>query len=86
MDCQLIKKTVKMKKYISTISFTKITLLVFMLFSTLVNAQTDLPEAPLDEPAAAPIDGYVLVLAAVGFVFVFFRLRALMSQENSQVK
>ena len=85
MDCQIIKKIKKMKKYISTVSFTKITLLVFMLITTLVNAQTDLPDAPVDEPAA-PIDGYLLLLAALGFVFVFIKVRALVRQENSQVK
>ncbi|NDP27084.1 MAG: hypothetical protein GZ087_06630 [Flavobacterium sp.] len=86
MDYQIIKKIEKMKKYISTISFTKITLLVFMLITTLVNAQTDLPEAPVDEPAVAPIDTYVFVLAALGLVFVFLKVRASMNQEKSQVK
>jgi len=32
---------------------------------------------------AAPIDGYVWVLAALGLVYVFLRLRALSLQENS---
>ncbi len=85
MDCRIIKKTEKMKKYITTVSFAKITVFIFMMFTTFVNAQTDLPEAPVDEPAA-PIDGYVWVLAALGLVFVFLRFRALMKQSNTVIK
>jgi hypothetical protein len=68
-----------MKKYINTDFFAKITVLVFMLFSTLVNAQEDLPEAP-DDTMVLPIDNYVWVLALVGFVFVFFKLRTFIKQ------
>jgi hypothetical protein len=71
-----------MKKYITTISFTKITVLVFVLFSTLVNAQTDLPEAP-DDTAPAPIDNYVWVLALIGLFYVFLRVRAFTKQRNT---
>lgn len=66
-----------MKKYITTVSFAKIAVLVFVLFTTLVNAQTDLPDAPEDEPAAAPIDGYVWVLAVLALIYVFQRFRGL---------
>ena len=73
-----------MKKYIVQVSFTKITVLVFMLLTTLVNAQTDLPDAPEDEPAAAPIDGYLLFLAVIGLIYVFLRVRTLTGQGKSQ--
>ena len=36
-----------------------------------------------DAPAA-PIDGYVWVLAALGLLFVFFRLRAFAQQRSMQ--
>jgi len=65
-----------MKKYINTDFFAKITVLVFMLFSTLVNAQEDLPDAP-DDTTVLPIDNYVWVLALVGLIFVFLRFKAL---------
>lgn len=68
-----------MKKYITRVSFAKITVLTFMLFTTLANAQTDLPDAP-DDTAAAPIDDYVWVLAFVGLVFVFLKLRTFIKQ------
>ena len=71
MDCRIIKKTEKMKKYIKTVSFSKITVLVFMLFTTLVSAQEDLPDAP-DDTTVLPIDGYVWVVALIGLVFVSF--------------
>ena len=35
------------------------------------------------DPAAAPIDSYVWVLAAIGLVFIFLRLRAFAQQENN---
>lgn len=73
-----------MKKYITTISFTKISILVFMFLTTLVNAQTDLPDAPEDEPSVAPIDGYVFILAVVGLVYVFLTLQALARQRCSR--
>ena len=68
-----------MKKYINTDFFAKITVLVFMLFSTLVNAQEDLPDAP-DDTSVAPIDDYVWVLALVGLFFVFHKLRTFSKQ------
>ena len=81
MDCRIIKKTEKMKKYITTVSFTKITVFVFMLFTTFINAQTDLPAAP-DDTTGAPIDDYVWVLALIGLAFVFFKLRSFKNQVN----
>lgn len=78
-----------MKKYITTVSFAKITLFVFMLFTTLVSAAegdpTDLPDAPVDAPTA-PIDDYVWVLALIGLVYVYFRIRAFTKQVNSESK
>lgn len=85
MDCRIIKKTEKMKKYINTVSFAKISVLVFMLFSTLVNAQADLPEAP-DDTAAAPIDDYIGILMLLGLLYVFLRLRAFAKLANTQSK
>jgi hypothetical protein len=35
----------------------------------------------LDEPAAS-VDGYVWVLAAIGLIYVFLRVRAFAQQEN----
>jgi hypothetical protein len=58
---------------------------VMMLSISTMSAQTDLPDAPEDEPAA-PIDGYVWVLATVGLVYVFLRVRAFAKQGNSQSK
>ena len=85
MDCRIIKKIEKMKKYITTVSFAKITVFVFMLFTTLVNAQEALPDAP-DDTAAAPIGDYVWVLALIGLVYVFFRLKALVENSNKFIK
>jgi hypothetical protein len=75
MDCRIIKKTEKMKKYITTVSFAKITVFLFMLFTSLVSAQTVLPDAPDDTTTGAPIDDYVWVLALIGLAFVFHKLR-----------
>jgi hypothetical protein len=69
-----------MKKYIDTISFTKLTLFAFLLFSTLINAQTDLPDAPVDAPPA-PIDDYVWIMALVGLIFVFMKFRAVYNKK-----
>jgi hypothetical protein len=38
------------------------------------------------DPVGAPIDGYLWVLAAIGLVYVFFRLRAFIQQENAPNK
>lgn len=74
-----------MKKYITTVSFAKIAVLVFALCTTLVNAQEALPDAPVDEPAA-PIDSYVWVLAMLGLVYVFIRVSAFAKQGNTDSK
>jgi hypothetical protein len=74
-----------MKKYITTVSFAKITVFVFLLFSTLLSAQTDLPDAP-DDTTPAPIDDYVWVLALIGLVFVFLRFRTMVKQANTTLK
>ncbi len=58
---------------------------VMMLSITTVSAQTYLPDAPVDEPAA-PIDGYVWVLAMLGLVYVFIRVSAFAKQENTESK
>jgi hypothetical protein len=71
---------------ISTIVNKTLVWVVVMLLSiTSVNAQTDLPDAPVDEPAA-PIDGYVWVLALIGLVYVFFRLRAMVENPDKFIK
>jgi hypothetical protein len=74
-----------MKKYINTVSFAKIAIFGFMLFSTLVNAQEDLPEAP-DDTAPAPIDDYVWLLALIGLTFVFLKFRAFSKQRGLKYK
>jgi hypothetical protein len=74
-----------MKKYITLVSFTKISVFVFILFSTLVTAQTDLPDAP-EDTTPAPIDDYVWVLALVGLIFVLLRFKALVKQANTSIK
>lgn len=85
MDCRIIK-TEKMKKYITTVSFIKVLVLFFMVtLTTTLSAQTDLPDAPADTPAA-PIDGYVLVLAAIGLVYVFLRIKTFSTKENCLTK
>jgi hypothetical protein len=38
------------------------------------------------DTVGAPIDGYVWVLSAIGLVYVFFRLRAFVQQENAPNK
>jgi hypothetical protein len=55
---------------------------IFMsLLSTPIFAQL---EDPGDDPdaLAAPIDGYVWVLAMVGLIFVFIRLRTFVQEGN----
>jgi hypothetical protein len=68
-----------MKKYITT-AFTKIVLLFFVLCTTLVQAQTDLPDAP-DDTATAPIDDYVWFLAFIGLIYVFMKFRDLQNKK-----
>jgi hypothetical protein len=74
-----------MKKYITTFSFAKIIVLIITLFSNVVSAQTDLPDAP-DDTTPAPIDDYVWFLAFLGLVFVFFRFKSLVKQTKNSIK
>lgn len=88
MDCRIIKKEKKMKninKISTIINKTLVWVVVMMLSITKVSAQTDLPDAPVDEPAA-PIDGYVWVLALIGLFYVYLRLRAFTKQANTESK
>ncbi len=62
--------------------FAKLSVMIFMLLSTLVNAQEDLPAAP-DDTAAAPIDNYLIVLAIAGIALVFIRFLAFKSKKVS---
>ena len=62
----------------------------FYLCSTFVMIAQETPgtddtEGGLEstDPPAAPIDGYVWVLAAIGLVYVFLRLRAFAQQQNT---
>ncbi len=87
MDSRIIKKIEKMKNIniISTvINRTLIWGIVISLSISTAFAQdpTELPDGPVDEPAA-PIDGYVLVLAIIGLVYVFLRIRTFVQQGNS---
>ena len=76
-----------MKKYINRVSFAKIIILVFVLFTTLVSATEGdleaLPVAP-DDISAAPIDDYVLILALTGIMYVILRIRDFAQQANSE--
>ena len=72
-------------KISTIINKTLVWVVVMLLSITTVNAQTDLPDAPVDEPAA-PIDGYVWVLAMLGLVYVFLRVSAFTKQGNTESK
>jgi hypothetical protein len=88
MDCRIKYKEKKMKNTnkISTIINTTLVWVVVLLLSiTRVSAQADLPDEPVDEPAA-PIDGYILVLALIGLVYVFLRIRAFTKEGNTDFK
>jgi hypothetical protein len=74
-----------LKKYIIIVSNTKITVLAFMLFCTLANAQTTPPPPPSPpDDSAVPIDNYVWVLAFLGLVYVYLRIIAYSKQESSE--
>ena len=66
----------------------KIFLIICGIFITLVSnpifAQADPGDDP--EPAATPIGDYVWVLAVIGLVYVFFRLRAFIKEANTETK
>jgi hypothetical protein len=72
-------------KISTIINKTLVWVVVMLLSITTVNAQTDLPDAPVDEPAA-PIDGYVWVLAMLGLVYVLLKVRAFTKQGNTVSK
>jgi hypothetical protein len=72
-------------KISTIINKTLVWVVVMILSITTVNAQTDLPDAPVDEPAA-PIDGYVWVLAMLGLVYVFLRVSTFTKQGNTESK
>lgn len=87
MDCRIIKKTENMKNInkISTIinkTLVWVAVLILSITSVIAQDPSALPDAPVDEPAT-PIDNYVWVLALIGLVFVFIRLRAVMLQANA---
>jgi hypothetical protein len=69
-------------KITTIINKTLVWVVVMMLSISKVCAQTDLPDEP-DDTTAAPIDGYVWVLAAIGLVYVFLRFRAYALQQNT---
>lgn len=88
MDCRIILKREKMKniyKVFTKVNKSLVWVFVMLLSSTSVLAQETLPDAPVDAPAA-PIDGYVWVLATIGLVYVILRVRAFAKQGNSQSK
>jgi hypothetical protein len=72
-------------KISTIINKTLVWVVVMILSISTVNAQEDLPDAPVDEPAA-PIDGYVWVLALIGVVYVFFRLKTLVENSNKFIR
>ena len=72
-------------KISTIINKTLVWVVVMLLSISTVNAQEDLPDAPVDEPAA-PIDGYVWVLAMLGLVYVFLRVSAFTKQGNTESK
>lgn len=61
----------------------KILIILFGIFITLLSypvlAQ---PEDPGEDPAA-PIGDYVWMLAAIGFAYVFYKIRAVTKQANN---
>jgi hypothetical protein len=69
-----------MKKYITT-ALAKLTILFFVLCTTLVQAQepTDLPDAPDD--TALPIDDYIWVVIIFALVFAILKLRSINKKE-----
>jgi hypothetical protein len=88
VDCRIILKIEKMKKYINTVSLTKISVWIYvMLLSTsalFAQGITPVPDAPVDaDPIAAPIGDYIWVLALIGLVFAFMKVRAIVLQANT---
>jgi hypothetical protein len=69
-------KTNLLKYYIAVIYFCS-------TFVMVAQPGTDNDTSDLEETDAVPIDDYVWVLAAIGLVYVFLRLRALSLQEKT---
>lgn len=63
----------------------KIFIIICGIFITLLSnpilAQADPGDDP--DPVATPIDSYVWVLAAIGLVYVFLRVRAFAQQQGN---
>ena len=66
----------------------KIFLIVASIFITLISNPILAQADPGDDPdvPAAPIDDYLWALAAIGLVYVFFRLRAYAQQGNTPME
>lgn len=62
-----------------TLLFTLLTLTIILILTTVVNAQ--LPGLPGDDPAQAPIDGGLGLLAAAGGAYAYKKLRFDKTQE-----
>ena len=64
----------------------KLLIIILGIFISLVSnpifAQADPGDDP-DPVPAAPIEGYVWILAAIGLVYVFLRIRACALPENT---
>lgn len=59
-------------------------MLVLMLSVTTAFAQTDLPDEPDDLTPATPIDDYFWLVALVGILYVFYKLRKLQRQTTTK--
>lgn len=61
----------------------KLLIIIFGIFISLLSNPIFAQADPGDDPEpAAPIDGYVWLLAAVGLVYVFYKVRAFATQAN----
>lgn len=67
-----------LKFYIAAFYFAS----TFILFAQSTPGVTDEGGTMEGEEVAAPIDDYVWVLALIGLLFVFYRLRAFAQQRN----
>lgn len=72
-------KTNLLKYYIAAFYFCS----TFVLFAQPGDGSDGEPlEGDGDTTPAAPIDDYIWVLAAIGLIYVFYRLRAFAQQRN----
>ena len=69
-----------LKYYIAAFYFAS----TFILFAQETPGVTDEGGTMEGEEIAAPIDDYVWVLAVIGLLFVFYRLRSFAQQKNAQ--